>query len=303
MPHFVMAIDAAKCLNCKACVVACQQRNGVPYGLSRNWVRDFPDPAAPLGRRFQPGACMHCDRPLCVDACPTHATYKAEDGSVRIDAARCIGCGGCIEACPYGARFKNPRTGTADKCDYCAATPGQTPACVQVCPTGCRIFGDADNADDPVAWALAERERSYVAPKDFDTKPTLAYLGDAGPLDWPQSRPVPPALAGMGPLAGLVKLFAGLSLFGVVGVFLKQLVCPSDAPDPAAPSQDGGNGTRDAAGTPEKKDAPGSAAQAHSAAGTPHAPDGERHSAPQAPAASAPDTDAGTADVKPREEQ
>ena len=43
MPHFVMAIDAAKCLNCKACVVACQQRNGVPYGLSRNWVRDFPD--------------------------------------------------------------------------------------------------------------------------------------------------------------------------------------------------------------------------------------------------------------------
>lgn len=299
MPHFVMAIDAAKCLNCKACVVACQQRNGVPYGLSRNWIRDFPDSAAPLGRRFQPGACMHCDRPLCVDACPTHATYKADDGSVRIDAARCIGCGGCIEACPYGARFKNPVTGTADKCDYCAATPGQTPACVQVCPTGCRLFGDADNADDPVAWALAERERSYVAPKDFDTKPTLAYLGDAGPLDWPQSRPVPPALAGMGPLAGLVKLFAGLSLFGVVGVFLKQLVCPS-----GAPSKDAGNGTRDAA-TPQAEDAPDAAAQAYGVAGKPHAPDGERHSAPQAPAASATGTDkgTGTADAKPREEQ
>lgn len=293
MPHFVMAIDAAKCLNCKACVVACQQRNGVPYGLSRNWVRDFPDPAAPLGRRFQPGACMHCDRPLCVDACPTHATYKDEDGSVRIDAARCIGCGGCIEACPYGARFKHPVTGTADKCDYCAATPGQTPACVQVCPTGCRIFGDADNADDPVAWALAEREQAHVAPKDFDTKPTLTYLGEAGPLDWPQTRPVPPALAGMGPLAGLVKLFAGLSLFGVVGVFLKQLVCPSDAasPDPGAPSPD----------APRGKDAPGAAAaQVPDAAQKPDAPDAEQ---PHRPAPQAPAAPTGPADAKPREEQ
>lgn len=293
MPHFVMAIDAAKCLNCKACVVACQQRNGVPYGLSRNWVRDFPDPTAPLGRRFQPGACMHCDRPLCVDACPTHATYKAEDGSVRIDAARCIGCGGCIEACPYNARFRHPVTGTADKCDYCAATPGQTPACVQVCPTGCRIFGDADNADHPVAWALAEREQAHVAPKDFDTKPTLTYLGEAGPLDWPQTRPVPPALAGMGPLAGLVKLFAGLSLFGVVGVFLKQLVCPSDAasPDPGAPSPD----------APRGKDAPGAAAaQVSDATQKPNTPDAEQ---PHRPAPQAPAAPTGPADAKPREEQ
>ena len=40
MPRYVMAIDASKCLNCKACLIACQQRNAVPYGLSRNWVRE-----------------------------------------------------------------------------------------------------------------------------------------------------------------------------------------------------------------------------------------------------------------------
>ncbi|MFQ8735620.1 MAG: 4Fe-4S dicluster domain-containing protein [Bilophila wadsworthia] len=112
---------------------------------------------------------MHCDHPLCVEACPTHATYKADDGSVGIDPERCIGCGGCIEACPYGARYKHPVTGRADKCDYCRrATPGQVPAGVQVCPVRCRVFGDADNPDDPVARALAGNRHVYVVPPDFD---------------------------------------------------------------------------------------------------------------------------------------
>ena len=117
MSRYIMAIDANKCINCKACVLACQQRNGTPYGHSRNWVRETPDKLSLLGTAYQPGACMHCDHPLCVDACPTHATYKADDGSVGIDPERCIGCGGCIEACPYGARYKHPVTGRADKCD------------------------------------------------------------------------------------------------------------------------------------------------------------------------------------------
>lgn len=228
MPHFVMAIDATRCINCKACVVACQQRNNVPYGFSRNWIREVPDAASPFGRRFQPGACMHCDRPLCVDACPTQATWKAEDGSVRIDAARCIGCGGCIEACPYGARYKHPVTGIADKCDYCAPTSNQPPACVQVCPTRCRIFGDTDNADDPVSWALRENKLLHIAPKAFDTKPTLTYLKETAPLDWPEIQKKSPALAGMGSVAGVIRIFGGLSLFGVIVIFIRQLIRPSE---------------------------------------------------------------------------
>ena len=47
MPRYVMAIDASKCLNCKACLIVCQQRNAVPYGLSRNWVRETPDTLRP----------------------------------------------------------------------------------------------------------------------------------------------------------------------------------------------------------------------------------------------------------------
>ena len=172
---------------------------------------------------------MHCDHPLCVDACPTRATYKADDGSVVIDRDRCIGCGGCIEACPYKARFRHPLTGTADKCDYCRhATPGQTPACVRVCPVRCRIFGDADNPDDPVSRVLADNRHVYVVPPDCDTRPTLTYLNRTTPTDWPQKKDVPPALAAIGPLSSGVKALGGLALFGVIGVFVKQLFLPSE---------------------------------------------------------------------------
>ena len=56
MSRYIMAIDANKCINCKACVLACQQRNGTPYGHSRNWVRETPDKLSLLGTAYQPGA-------------------------------------------------------------------------------------------------------------------------------------------------------------------------------------------------------------------------------------------------------
>jgi Fe-S-cluster-containing dehydrogenase component len=233
-----MAIDAGKCMNCKACVVACQQRNATPYGLFRNWVRESPLPGSPNGMGYQPGACMHCDKPLCVEACPTQATYKAQDGSVRIDANRCIGCGGCIAACPYDARFKNPRTGVADKCDYCQGATGAAgafgilglslpPACVLACPSHCRVFGDADNPDDPVAKLLATSKPLRVVAAECDTKPTLAYVNTRTPTDWPRPARVPGPLAAMSFASLAVKWLGGLALFGVLGVFLKNLAFPA----------------------------------------------------------------------------
>lgn len=228
MSRYVMVVDSTKCINCKACVVACQQRNKVPFGHSRNWVRETVDATTPLGKSFQPGACMHCRNPVCVDACPTHATYADKDGSVVIDPARCIGCGGCIAACPYNARYKNNVTGVADKCDYCRrSTPGQSPACVQICPVHCRVFGDADNPADPVARLLEGNTLVHVTPVGCDTKPSLTYLKRTVPTDWPQARRTPPMLAALGPAATTVKWLGGLALFGVVGVFVKQLVLPS----------------------------------------------------------------------------
>ena len=230
MSRYVMVIDATKCMNCKACLVACQQRNHVPLGHARNWVRQTPDVSSPLGFAFQPGACMHCDKPLCVDACPTHATYKADDGSVVIDKSRCIGCGSCIIACPYDARYKDTATGTADKCDYCReySAPGEVPACVRVCPTHCRTFGDADNPEDPVSLLLKENKQVHVVAKNCDTKPSLTYLNHTIPTDWPRDAEIPATVKAMENVAIGTRWLGGLALFGVIGVFLKQLVLPSD---------------------------------------------------------------------------
>ena len=204
MPRYVMAIDASKCLNCKACLIACQQRNAVPYGLSRNWVRETPD------------------------ACPTHATYKAEDGVVMVDETRCIACGSCMRACPYQARHIDPARRVVDKCDYCASSraEGMEPACVSVCTTRARVFGDVDDPQSPVSKVLGSHKVTFVEAKDAPTKPTLAYLNDVADKHWPKAESAGP-VGFMGTVATGVRWLGALSLFGVVGVGLRQLIRPT----------------------------------------------------------------------------
>lgn len=219
MSRYVMLIDSAKCVNCKACVVACQQRNQVPYGHSRTWTKEAKNDGVPAGASYQPGACMHCDKPLCVDACPTGATWKTADGAVLVDPERCIGCASCIKACPYDARFRHPVTGAADKCDYCRghAQPGREPACVHVCPSRCRVFGDADNPADPVAALLKNHQSVHVVAADCDTRPT----------DRLRKAETPAPVSAIPLIAPGARWMGSLALFGVVGAFIKRLL-PSD---------------------------------------------------------------------------
>lgn len=232
MARYVMAIDSEKCMNCKACILACQQRNEVPYGISRNWIHETPDSDVPAGARFQPGACMHCDDPSCVRACPTGATWKGRDGAVEIDRSRCIGCGSCIEACPYHARFRHPVTGTADKCDYCRrSTPGQEPACVSVCPVHCRIFGDADKPDSEVARVLSSHKNVHVIPLNSGAKPTLTYLDATTPEQLPEAGTESFPINTMRPLAKGLTWAGGMVLAALTGTFVRQLINSSEKED------------------------------------------------------------------------
>ncbi len=101
--RYAMVVDPRLCFDCKACVVSCQMENGVPIGMFRNWIKSGT-PSEGNRFLFQPGNCMQCDEPSCVAACPVGATYKYRDGRVLIDPSRCISCGNCVVACPYGAR-------------------------------------------------------------------------------------------------------------------------------------------------------------------------------------------------------
>jgi Fe-S-cluster-containing dehydrogenase component len=110
--------------------------------------------------------CFHCEKPWCVEACPTGAMQKRpEDGIVFVDQDECVGCKTCISACPWGAPQWNPDTDTVVKCDYCMdrIDQGLDPACVSVCTTQCLHFGLATEAPQ----IRRERHAAVVAESEF----------------------------------------------------------------------------------------------------------------------------------------
>jgi Fe-S-cluster-containing dehydrogenase component len=111
-----------------------------------------------------------------VQVCPVGATFQTQDGVVLVDEKRCIGCRYCIQACPYGARYLNPRTHTADKCTFCyhRVTEGLLPACVEVCPTEARIFGDLKGKADRLVRFHRVNQISVLKP-DLNTEPKVLY--------------------------------------------------------------------------------------------------------------------------------
>ncbi len=102
--------------------------------------------------------CQHCDDAPCVSVCPTQASYQTKEGVVLIDPNKCILCGACITACPYGARNVNPFANVVDKCTFCyhRLKESKLPACVETCPTGARVFGDLDDPNSEVSKLAKE---------------------------------------------------------------------------------------------------------------------------------------------------
>jgi ferredoxin len=98
------------------------------------------------------------------------------DGVVLVNEKTCIGCRYCIQACPYGARYLHPKTHTADKCTFCyhRVSRGQLPACVEVCPTQTRIFGDLNAAASPMSRFLRMNKIHTLKP-GLNTEPKVFY--------------------------------------------------------------------------------------------------------------------------------
>jgi tetrathionate reductase subunit B len=205
--QYGMIIDIDKCVGCHACTIACKAEWEIPTEFDRNWVHRLGPAQTSEGMAytFYPGLCNHCDEPPCVDNCPadpvemtfkdatsgkTHtmtvaATWKDPfNGTVQIDKARCIGCGACVDTCPYNARYVNPNladnnsVGKADKCTYCMprVAQGLQPACVQTCLAGARIFGDLDDPSSAVAQYVKKGAKGLTT-KAVEIGPNSRYYG------------------------------------------------------------------------------------------------------------------------------
>ncbi|MDP7639392.1 MAG: 4Fe-4S dicluster domain-containing protein [Candidatus Hydrogenedentes bacterium] len=163
---------------------------------------EYDHEAVPADLKFyMPISCQQCCTSPCTRACPTTATWAEPDGIRVVDFSWCIGCRYCMAACPYEARRFNwtrpklspeainpdmgylsnrirPR-GVVEKCNFCLhrTREGKNPACLEVCPTGARVFGNLLDPKGRIRYIL-ENKRVYVLKAEARTLPRFYYFFD-----------------------------------------------------------------------------------------------------------------------------
>ncbi|MEW6621870.1 MAG: 4Fe-4S dicluster domain-containing protein [Bacillota bacterium] len=148
MVQMGFCFDMRSCIGCKACQVACKDKNCLGTGVFFRKVQTFEGGKFPRPWFYHLSlACNHCQRPACMESCPVDALQKrTEDGLVLLDKEKCIGCGSCVGACPYGAMEYLDEEGKAGKCDLCEqlTSKGEEPACAAACVMRSLTYGPLD---------------------------------------------------------------------------------------------------------------------------------------------------------------
>jgi len=160
-----------------------------------------PEQVPQKDKYYMPVQCQQCSEPPCTKVCPVQATWQEPDGVITVDYNWCIGCRYCMAACPYDARrfnFHKPKIpsaavnssqnylsnrirpkGVVEKCTFCLqrTRDGKYPACLEVCPTGARVFGNLLDPESEISYIL-KNKRVYVLKEDVGTRPKFYYFFD-----------------------------------------------------------------------------------------------------------------------------
>ncbi len=147
-----LLVDPQKCQGCMTCMLACSLVNEGAHNLSYSRIQIVQNPFEHFPVDIRIAQCRQCLSPACVPACPTKALYvDKNNGNIRrINSEECIGCGECMEACPYSPSrtIVHSEDDHARKCDLCLASGFHEiendseirQACVAACPVAAIRF-------------------------------------------------------------------------------------------------------------------------------------------------------------------
>ena len=231
-----VVVDSRRCIGCKGCQVACKAWNKLPAEQTEVSGGEYTNPTyfSPITWKIvhfkeigdydnnQPGTgglkwrmladnCKHCLEPGCVSVCPSGALWKRSDGPVLYDVDRCIGCGYCEMACPWGIPNFDEEIHSIRKCTMCfdRIDQGLEPACVATCPTDALQFMTLEEAQKVAREAEANGLHVYG-------------LSEVGGTSWIYISDVPfsefglhdyEAITQKGFETGNLISFAGIGLF------------------------------------------------------------------------------------------
>ena len=199
-------VDGSICLGCNTCAMACKNQYHQDKGILWRKVREVgaedylidnnnilptlvsyqkaPKVSMPIERFYFSLACNHCENPACAAICPVGAHVKdAKTGIVKHDQSVCIGCGGCVKACPFGASKFIEKMGKDEKCSMCweRQDEGKKTACVQACPVGAIMVIDIHDPKYSNLGTPAPVGIDYAI--NAETKPSTRFIHPTMPKE------------------------------------------------------------------------------------------------------------------------
>jgi Fe-S-cluster-containing dehydrogenase component len=199
--HWVMPVLCNHCSNApcvEACPVTPKAMYKTPEGITMH------DDATCIGCRACQNACPYSHAELGADSLEG-ATYSVisfnpfgEPTQPRWDDKTAAIPGGTASGAETAARAgANPPTknawvagdvdpirkaGVVEKCTFCyhRTSHGLQPACVEVCPSQARIFGDQEDSKSQIAQVL-KAQKSFRLQEDKGTRPNVHYVGKYSP--------------------------------------------------------------------------------------------------------------------------
>ena len=196
--HFF--VDPNRCIGCQACVQACTECD-THRGDSMIHLEYVDRPSSTM---TVPVICMHCDQPTCAEVCPADAIKRSADGVVQsARKPRCIACGNCVVACPFGVPEVYEHRQIMMKCDMCydRSSVGKKPMCATVCPSQALFYGTREDIErlrpmsEPVnrfrfGGQTITTEVSMMMPRGFASRAPYVDV-TAAMADRPGPRVVP----------------------------------------------------------------------------------------------------------------